>query len=68
MIIEKMDIGKDYQNYLPHAYDFPLELMEHICSMNNVTLTDDIISVIESVYAETKYRVLVDLTEKIKGL
>ena len=68
MILEQMDIGEVYQNYTPHAYEFPIELMEHICLMNDVLLTDDIINVMKSVYAETKYRVMLEITEKLKGL
>jgi len=37
-----------------------MELMEHICNMHDILLTDEIIRLIKTVYAETKYRVLME--------
>ena len=49
-----------YQNFTPKEKDFPMELMEHICNMHDILLTDEIIRLIKTVYAETKYRVLME--------
>jgi hypothetical protein len=54
-------ISEIYQNFYPYEKDFPIELMEHLCAMNDLALTDNLINLIQSVYAETKYRVLQDV-------
>jgi hypothetical protein len=53
-------ISDIYQNFTPMEKDFPIELMEHLCAMNDILLTDNIIYLIKSIYAETKYRVLME--------
>jgi hypothetical protein len=58
--LKDFDISDIYQNFTPSEKDFPLELMEHLCNMNDILLTDNIIYLIKSVYAETKYRVLME--------
>jgi hypothetical protein len=49
-----------YQNFSPKEKDFPFELMEHLCAINNMELTENVKHLIQSVYAETKYRVLME--------
>lgn len=53
-------VEKIYQKFYPFERDFPLELMEHLCAMNNLALTENVKHLIQSVYAETKYRVLME--------
>jgi hypothetical protein len=49
-----------YQSFYPSDSQLPLELMEHLCSVNDVLLTDNVINLLRSAYAETKYRVTLE--------
>jgi len=63
MLIENSNnwtVGQLYQGYYPSESDLPLELMEHLCSVNDVLLTDNVINLLRSAYAETKYRVTLE--------
>jgi hypothetical protein len=66
MTLEQMTIGDILQEYSPSENDFPLELKEHIANMCNMSLTQEVKWLIDQVYAETKYRVLLEVTNKIK--
>ena len=68
MILEQMNISDILQKYLPSEKDFPMELKEHIASSCDILLSDQLIWLINQVYAETKYRVMIEVTEKLKGL
>jgi hypothetical protein len=63
-----MNINDIFQKYLPSEKDFPMELKEHIASSCDILLSDQLIWVIDQVYAETKYRVMVGVTEKLKEI
>jgi len=64
--MQEMTISDILQNYLPSEQDFPLELKEHIASSCDLLLSDQLIWVIDQVFAETKYRVLANITEKMR--
>jgi hypothetical protein len=64
--MQEMTISDILQNYLPSEQDFPLELKEHIASSCDLVLSDQLIWVIDQVFAETKYRVLANITEKMR--
>jgi hypothetical protein len=66
MTLEQMTIGDILQIYSPGEKDFPLELKEHIANMCDMSLTQEVKWLIDQVYAETKYRVLLEVTNKIK--
>ena len=68
MILDQMDISDLLQKYLPSEKDFPRELKEHIASSCDFLLSDQLIWLIDQVYAETKYRVIVEVTEKLKEI
>jgi hypothetical protein len=64
----EMNISDILQKYLPSEKDFPMELKEHIASSCDILLSDQLIWLINQVYAETKYRVIVEITEKLKEI
>lgn len=66
MTLEQMTIGDILQTYSPGEKDFPLELKEHIANMCDIPMTKEVKWLIDQVYAETKYRVLLEVTNKIK--
>jgi hypothetical protein len=66
MNLQEMTIGEILQNYSPNEQDFPLELKEHIASSCDIPLTQEVKWLIDQVYSETKYRVLLEVTNKIK--
>ena len=68
MILDQMDISDILQKYSPSEQDFPMELKEHIASSCDFLLSDQLIWVMDQVFAETKYRVLVEITEKLKEI
>jgi len=68
MILDQMDISDLLQKYLPSEQDFPMELKEHIATQCDFLLSDQLIWLIDQVYAETKYRVMVEVTEKLKEI
>jgi hypothetical protein len=68
MILDQMDISDLLRKYLPSEKDFPRELKEHIASSCDFLLSDQLIWLIDQVYAETKYRVMVEVTEKLKEI
>ena len=66
--MKEMNISDILQKYLPSEKDFPMELKEHISSSCDILLSDQLIWLIDQVYAETKYRVIVEITEKLKEI
>jgi hypothetical protein len=66
MTLEQMTIGDILQIYSPSEKDFPLELKQHIANTFDMPLTQELTWLIDQVYAETKYRVLLEVTNKIK--
>jgi len=66
--MKEMNISDILQKYSPSEQDFPMELKEHIASSCDILLSDQLIWLIDQVYAETKYRVLVEITEKLKEI
>jgi len=68
MILDQMNISDILQKYLPSEKDFPTELKEHIATQCDFLLSDQLIWVMDQVFAETKYRVLVEITEKLKEI
>ena len=64
----EMNISDILQKYLPNEKDFPMELKEHIASSCDILLSDQLNWLINQVYAETKYRVIVEITEKLKEI
>jgi hypothetical protein len=66
--MKEMTISDILQKYSPSEQDFPMELKEHIASSCDFLLSDQLIWLIDQVYAETKYRVLVEITEKLKEI
>jgi len=58
--MDNWTISEVYQNFYPTERDFPIELMEHLCSVNDVVLSDNVINLMRSAYAETKYRVTLE--------
>ena len=68
MNLQEMTIGNILQNYSPNEQDFPLELKEHIALACDVSLTQEVKWLIDQVYAETKYRVLIKMMNKIEEI
>jgi hypothetical protein len=68
MNLQEMTIGEILQNYSPSEQDFPLELKEHIANSCDISLTKEVKWLINQVYAETKYRVLLKMMNKIEEL
>jgi hypothetical protein len=66
MTLEQMKIGDILQIYSPGENDFPLELKQHIANNYDMSLTQELKCLIDQVYSETKYRVLLEVTNKIK--
>ena len=66
--MKEMHISDILQKYLPSEKNFPMELKEHIASSCDFLLSDQLIWLIDQVYAETKYRVIVEITEKLKEI
>ena len=66
--MKEMHISDILQKYSPSEKDFPMELKEHIASSCDFLLSDQLIWLIDQVFAETKYRVLVEITEKLKEI
>ena len=66
--MQAMTISDILQTYLPSERDFPFELKEHIAATCDLPLSDQLIWVIDQVFAETKYRVLLQATEKLKEI
>jgi hypothetical protein len=66
--MKEMHISDILQKYSPSEKDFPMELKEHIASSCDFLLSDQLIWVMDQVFAETKYRVLVEITEKLKEI
>lgn len=66
MSLEQMTIGDILQEYSPSENDFPLELKQHIANNYDMFLTQELKCLIDQVYSETKYRVLLEVTNKIK--
>jgi len=66
--MKEMHISDILQKYLPSEKDFPTELKEHIATQCDFLLSDQLIWLIDQVYAETKYRVMVEVTEKLKEI
>ena len=64
--MKDMNIGEILQNYSPNEQDFPLELKEHIANSCDIPLTQEVKWLIDQVYAETKYRVLLKMMDKIE--
>ena len=64
----EMNISDILQKYLPSEKDFPMELKEHIANSCDILLSDQLIWLIDQVCAETKYRVIVEITEKLKEI
>jgi hypothetical protein len=64
--MKDMNIGEILQNYSPNEQDFPLELKEHIANSCDIPLTKEVKWLIDQVYAETKYRVLLKMMDKIE--
>lgn len=61
-----MNIKQNYQRFTPIEQEFPIELMEHLCAVNNIPPSDDALNLIKSVYAETKYRILMEGLNELK--